>query len=400
MQSRPFHTSNALHARASFARRLKDTIQKIRQDPNAQQKIVGVGAAGYSVAKVAKIGAVAKYALPALKLTKAMPLMSMGLTTVCYSCFFGLPFAVGIVSTMASSNMARAAFLKRFGCEVQPTMMIPFFGTMSGGSTSDYRKSEEHVLAGKPFEKCLVTLAPVIGMTLFTATGPLGVAGLMMESQCGFAVANTGFMMGMFSLVPMGEMTPGGQLLNYFSKNALLFGTALNAGLMIVLSNPILYLCFFLNLYRLYQRGFSIFGRQFGGSDDAAYHEVARGLTVSNFTDSQKITIALLYWSLFLLNAGGMMFVGKSLRSPRQLQEERRRAEEMEWRLNTDPQNQRFSSPPASHNDGWGVGSWAMNSLEAVEEMDRDDDKPLDWWEQAQLDAVRNVPQNERFRER
>merc|ERR1712014_421840 len=99
-------------------------------------------------------------------------------------------------------------------------------------------KTEEYVLAGKPFQQCLVTLAPVIGMTLFTATGPLGVAGLVMESQCGFAVANTGFMMSMFSLVPMGEMTPGGQLLNYFSKNALLFGTVLNAGLMIVLSNP------------------------------------------------------------------------------------------------------------------------------------------------------------------
>merc|ERR1711920_807192 len=100
----------------------------------------------------------------------------------------------------------------------------------------------------------------------FTSAIPLGTAGFMLNSQCGYAVANTGFMMGMFSLLPLGAMTPGGQLLNYFSKNALLFGTFFSFGLALTMSNPILYLCFFINLYRVYKRGFVLFGRQIGAT--------------------------------------------------------------------------------------------------------------------------------------
>merc|ERR1712241_802732 len=107
------------------------------------------------------------------------------------------------------------------------------------GST-DYTKTEQYILADKPFKRCLVILAPVAGMFAFTAVAPLGAGGVLMGSQCGDAVASTGFMMGMFSLLPLGEMTPGGQLLNYFSRNALLFGTAFNLALITVLPNPLL----------------------------------------------------------------------------------------------------------------------------------------------------------------
>merc|ERR1719498_240332 len=138
--------------------------------------------------------------------------------------------------------------------------MIPFVGFMGGISeNTDYTKTEEYVLRDKPFERCLVALSPVAGMFLFTATCPLGVGGVMLNSQCGLAVANTGFMFGMFSLLPLGEMTPGGLLLSHFSKNALLFGTVFNAALIFVFSSPILFLCLFLNMYRLYQRGFVLF---------------------------------------------------------------------------------------------------------------------------------------------
>jgi hypothetical protein len=38
-----------------------------------------------------------KYVLVALKLTKAMPLVSMMLTSLAYSFFFGWPYAIGMV---------------------------------------------------------------------------------------------------------------------------------------------------------------------------------------------------------------------------------------------------------------------------------------------------------------
>jgi len=379
LQLRGLHTSGPLLARRSVVNRIKDKLQKV--DTN---KVMGVGAAGYGLAKVAKVGAVAKYALPALKLTKAMPLMSMGLTTVCYSCFFGVPFAVGIVGTLFASNAARAAALKKFGCEVPVQMMVPLFGVISSNSGTDYRKSEQYVLMDKPFQRCLVILAPVAGMFAFTSAGPL-MMGILANSQCGWAVASTGYMMTLFSLVPLGDMTPGGQLLNYFSKNALLLGTGFNLGLLFVLSNPILYLCFFFNVYRLYKRGFMLFGRPIGGGDESG-DATLRGLTISNFTDNQKATVAAMYWGLFLLNAGGMFFVSKSLLSPQQMRQQQM-LEERERRMaapSEHPQTQQLGQPmpelqPPSN--GWGVADWAMGTLEAVQDMDRDEGTQ-DWWEE------------------
>lgn len=375
--------------------RVKDRLQKV--DKN---KIMGVGAAGYGLAKIAKFGAVAKYALPALKLTKAMPLMSMGLTTVCYSCFFGLPFALGIVGTLFASNVGRAAALKSFGCEAPPQMMIPFLGTISQGSSgTDYRKSEEYVLVDKPFKRCLVILAPVAGMFSFTTAVPL-MAGMFMGSQCGLAVASTGYMMTMFSLLPMGDMTPGGQLLNYFSKNALLLGTGFNFALLFVFSNPLLYLCLFLNLYRLYTRGFMLFGRQIGGGDDVG-DQTLRGLTLSNFSDKQKAAVASMYWGLFLLNAGGMLLVSKSLLTPQQIREQQA-LEERERRAADASQFPQYLEPGRPVQDytppsgGWNVADWAMNNLEAVEEMDRDES--TDWWEEGQRQAARDAAAQPQFR--
>lgn len=393
-QVRRLHLSAPARARQSFARRLQDRFNRIKNDPEARNKLVGVGATGYAITKMAKFGAFAKYALPALKLTKAMPLMSMGLTTVCYSCFFGVPFAVGIVGTLFSSNWARAAALKKAGCEVTTQHMVPFFGVIGGGAT-DYTKSEEFVLAGRPFDRCLVTLAPVAGMLAFTTAVPFAL-GVGMGSQCGLAVANTGYMMGMFSLLPMGDMTPGGQLLNFFSKNALLLGTGFNLCLLFVLSNPILYLCLALNLYRLYTRGFTLFGRQFGGGDQSS-QETLRSITLSNFTDQQKSIVLGLYWACFLLNAGGMYVVGTSLKSPQQLRAQQQQ-EDMAQRLQEQAQPGNYPEylkprrpiPEPDSVGGWGIADWAMGNLEAVERLDRDDGE-MAWWEEAQRQAAREA---------
>lgn len=368
------------------------------------QKLMGIGAVGYSVAKVSKFGVVLKFAFPVLKMTKALPLLSMGLTTVLYSCFFGVPFAVGIVCLLFTSQASRALVLKRFGCEVQPMAMIPFLGTTStGGENTDYTKTEEYVLQDKPFKRCLVALSPVVGMFLFTAAAPLGVGGLLMGSQCGYAVANTGFMMGMFSLLPLGDMTPGGQLLNYFSKNALLLGTGFNVAVICVFHNPILYLCLVLNLWRLYQRGFVMFGRQFGGDEDQPVNQSTYGLSANYFSDQQKVIVGSIYWSLFLLNAGGLAMVGKFLLTPQKLVEQQK-AEEREQRFNVEgnqlPRGNASEGAEGFGADtgGWnfGVSDWAMRNLNAVEELDRDEDDEARQREWArQLAAAQHVPREE-----
>jgi len=183
--------------------------------------------------------------------------------------------------------------------------------------------------------------------------------------------------------------------MDYFSKNALLYGTAFNAALLCVFSQPLLYLCFFLNLYKIYQRGFMLFGRQIGGDFEASFNEVARALTIQTFTDKEKLTVAGLYWSLFLLNAGGMLLVGQSLRTPQELRhqhlvdERERRAAELVL-----PGGEgRFSSPPPSDSSGslggFGVGDWAFGNLQSLEALERDGgDREMEWWEQAQREAA------------
>lgn len=342
---------------------------------------MGAGAVGYSVAKISKFGAVAKYAFPLLKMTKVMPLMSMGLSTLFYSWFFGLPFAVGIVSLMFSSQAARAALLSKLGCEVQPVTMIPFFGFIGGGSeNTDYTKTEEYVLRNKPFERCLVALSPIAGMFLFTSTVPYGVGGVLMNSQCGYAVANTGFMMAMFSQLPLGDMTPGGQLLSHFSKRALLYGTVFNLAVAYVLQSPILYICLFLNMYRLYMRGFVLFGRQFGGSDEEPNYAAGFSLTADVFTDRHKVIIASLYWILFLLNAGGMALVSSSLKSPQTLRQQQM-AEQKERERDMAMQGDAYrpsADGQRADTGGWNLGDWALNNLNAVEELDQDGDGDFD----------------------
>lgn len=382
-------------ARGSFGKKIQDKLQRFRGDENAMQKLMGVGAVGYSVAKVSKFGAVVKFAFPVLKMTKALPLASMALSTVCYSCFFGLPFAVGIVSLLFTSQASRALMLKRFGCEVESMVMIPFIGTMNTGGSTDHTKSEEFVLQGQPFKRCLVILSPVAGMLAFTAAAPLAVGGMAMGSQCGYAVANTGFMMGMFSLLPIGEMTPGGQLLGYFSRNALLLGTAINMAACAVLGNPILYLCLILNAYRLYRRGFLLFGRQFGGDEEGG-NTMHYGLSAHNFSDRQKAAVAGMYWGLLLLNAGGLALVSKSLMSPQRLQAQR--SEEELLRRQDLMRQGVLPQELAEPEQGWGLGSWAMSNLEAVEQLDHDDvDREREW--QRALEQSQHRP-DELFRQR
>lgn len=389
---RLIHTSKPLYSRSSF-NKMKERIQRFRNDPNASNKLMGLGAAGYSVAKVSKFGAIAKYAFPILKMTKVMPLMSMGLSTLFYSWFFGLPFAVGIVSIMFSSHAARAALLSKLGCQVNPVTMIPGFGFIGRESeNTDYTKTEEYVLRNKPFERCLVALSPVAGMFLFTAAVPFGAGGVMLNSQCGYAVANTGFMMAMFSQLPLGDMTPGGQVLSHFSKRALLYGTVFNAALITVLHSPVLYLCLFLNLYRLYQRGFVLFGRQFGGSDEEPNYASGYSLTADVFSDRHKVIIASLYWMLFVLNAGGMVMVSKSLLAPQTLRRQQQAEQrEREWEAS------RYSDAPVPSTDrigtdtgGWNLGDWALNNLNTVEELDKESDFDREWRRQQEW-AAREV---------
>lgn len=391
-QVRLLHTSKPVFARGSFRSRIQNKVQKFRDDPNAMQKLMGVGAMGYSVAKVSKFGAVLKFAFPILKLAKVMPLMSMCLSTMFYSWFFGFPFAIGIVSIMFSSQASRAMLLSKFGCEVRPMTMIPFVGTMdTSGEDRDYTKTEEYVLRDKPFERCLVALAPVAGIFAFTASVPLGVGGLLLDSQCGFAVANTGFMMGMFSQLPLGEMTPGGLLLSHFSKRALLYGTVFNAALLTVLPNPILFLCLFMNMYRLYQRGFMVFGRQFGGEDTGPNFEAGSGVSATVFNDKAKVIIASLYWALFILNAGGLTYVSKSLRSPQTLRQQQQR-EERERHVYDEVADPRYAYGQsadgigAQSGGGWNLGDWALDNLNTVEQLDKDeDDFDREWRRQQQF---------------
>merc|ERR1719210_274089 len=51
--ARLLHTSRGLLARKSFVKTITDKVNKLKNDPNIQNKIMGAGATGYAVTKVA-----------------------------------------------------------------------------------------------------------------------------------------------------------------------------------------------------------------------------------------------------------------------------------------------------------------------------------------------------------
>jgi Zn-dependent protease len=135
-----------------------------------------------------------KYILAALKLTKFASLASMFVSVWAYSMFFGLPFAAGMVGLILVHETGHALVMYKRGIEFSPMVFVPFVGAAISMNRAPHDAWEEALVAfGGP---ALGSLA-AIGCS---------VAGYASDSQFFYALADFGYMVNLFNMLPVGMM--------------------------------------------------------------------------------------------------------------------------------------------------------------------------------------------------
>mmetsp|Transcript_16825 Transcript_16825/g.38861 ORF Transcript_16825/g.38861 Transcript_16825/m.38861 type:complete len:417 (-) Transcript_16825:12-1262(-) len=184
-----------------------------------------------------------KYVLAALKLTKLAPLGSMIITVGTYSMFFGLPYAAGMVGLILVHEIGHAAVMHAKGVPFSPMVFIPFMGAVI--ATKE--------LPRDAWEDALIAFGgPVLGSL---GAGAVGLAGHATDSQLLIALADFGFMINMFNLLPLGSMD-GGRIAGALSPYMSIAGVGMGAGLAYTgaIQNPLFYLILLSGGYQTFQR--------------------------------------------------------------------------------------------------------------------------------------------------
>jgi Zn-dependent protease len=184
-----------------------------------------------------------KYILAALKLTKLASLGSMVLTVGTYSMFFGFPYAVGMVGLVLVHETGHALVMLNRGIPFSPMLFMPFVGAMVAMN----RRPRD------AWEDALVAFGgPVMGSA---GAAVVAVGAHATDSQLLFALADFGFMINMFNLLPIGSMD-GGRITGALSPYSGVVGLGMGGTLAYsgAVQNPIFYLILLAGGYETFQR--------------------------------------------------------------------------------------------------------------------------------------------------
>mmetsp|Transcript_21172 Transcript_21172/g.29456 ORF Transcript_21172/g.29456 Transcript_21172/m.29456 type:complete len:374 (-) Transcript_21172:32-1153(-) len=246
-----------------------------------------------------------KYLLGALKLTKFASLGSMLVTVGTYSIFFGWPYAVGMVGLILVHECGHALVMHQRGIPFSPMVFMPFLGA----TVAMKRRPAD------AWEDALVAFGgPVLGSA---GAAAVAVGAHSTDSQLLFALADFGFMINLFNLMPLGMMD-GGRICGALSPYAGVVGLGIG-GTMIyegMISNPIFYLIMLGGGYETYQR--------FSGGHlvPPNYYRI---------TPMQRVAITGGYFGLVGALFGAMAINEQYKKPPQQLQREREWGYEERW---------------------------------------------------------------------
>jgi hypothetical protein len=162
-----------------------------RKPPMTNRVASGVGLVGSGALLLWGKG---KYIFGALKLGKLATLGSMFVTVGTYSMFFGLPYAVGMVGLILLHESGHAVVMLKRGIPFSPMLFVPFVGA----TIAMKRRPQD------AWEDALVAF----GGPLLGSIGALGcsLGGNAVDSQLLYALADFGYMINLFNLLPIGMM--------------------------------------------------------------------------------------------------------------------------------------------------------------------------------------------------
>ncbi|KNC79328.1 hypothetical protein SARC_08277 [Sphaeroforma arctica JP610] len=165
---------------------------------------------------------VMKKGVVALKIFKAAPVITMMLSSLAYSFVFGWPFAIGMVGSIFVHEMGHAIALVRYGIPISSMVFIPFMGA---AVTSRIDKVHKFT-ADK--DVVVAMAGPVVGGTAATVLAVLGNAS---DSQLLLSLADWGYTVNLFNMLPIG-MLDGGHVAKHLHRMMGVSGLALGGGLM------------------------------------------------------------------------------------------------------------------------------------------------------------------------
>jgi len=260
---------------------------------NWWQKVIGVGAAGYTVVKMKGISVL----LPLIKVAKIGPLLSMFASMGAYGWLFGWKFGVGMVSLIFVHELGHGLAMRALGVPAGPMTFIPFFGAVIE-------------MRGRPISSYHDALIALGGPVLGTAgTLPVLLYGLSTGSQFALALSQWGCMINLFNLLPIG-MLDGGRIAGALSKWTLPVGIGLSAaGIYAFPHNPILYITAISACASTYSR---FFGSE-SGSDHARFYNIGK---------EKQMIIASSYFGLIGLLAFSMNLNDSVRKSPDELRKQ------------------------------------------------------------------------------
>jgi Zn-dependent protease len=207
--------------------------------PSPNRLAQGVGFLGAASVLFGKT----KYVLAALKVTKLASLGSMVLSIGAYSLVFGWPYAVGMVGLIFVHECGHAAVMHVRGMPFTPMVFIPFMGAVIA--------TKEH--PRDAWEDALIAAGGPVAGSL--AAGSVALAASATHSQLLYALADFGYMINLFNLLPIGSMD-GGRWVGALSKYVGVVGTGLGGYIAYTgaVANPLFYLIWLAGGYETLQR--------------------------------------------------------------------------------------------------------------------------------------------------
>lgn len=238
----------------------------------------------------------AKYVLVLLKLTKLMPLASMVLTSLTYSYIFGWQYGVGMVALVLVHECGHAVAMHKYNVPFSPMVFVPFIGAFIAMEANPVDAYEDGVIA---------LAGPVFGTA---AALSMAAIGHMTDMQIFFALADFGFLVNLFNLLPVGSMD-GGRVGNAIHPAFGVVGVLAGAGLMYegYIHNPI-FMLFILG------GAYSSVSRYMGWTEvPANYYDISR---------KQQLRLAFAYFMLIMLLCIAMTMNNTKRKSPTRLKRE------------------------------------------------------------------------------